>query len=123
MTPLCAPGMARRLATPGDLGREILLRSYRPDEWKLWFDAAGVATPPMRGPVFDASPTMASAAASGVGVALLPVRLFEQDLASGRLAQPFSLCVATGRYWLTRLKSRPETPAMGAFRTWLQQAD
>ena len=123
MTPLCSPGLARRLATPGDLGREVLLRSYRPDEWKLWFDAAGVATPPIRGPIFDASPTLASAAASGVGVALLPVRLFEQDLASGRLAQPFDLCVDTGRYWLTRLKSRPETAAKAADREWHQQAD
>jgi LysR family transcriptional regulator, regulator of gene expression of beta-lactamase len=123
MTPLCAAGLARRLTTPSDLGREVLLRSYRPDEWKLWFDAAGAATPPIRGPVFDASPTMAAAAASGAGVALLPVRLFEQDLTSGRLVQPFSLCVTTGRYWLTRLKSRPETAAMAAVRDWLQQAD
>jgi LysR family transcriptional regulator of beta-lactamase len=123
MTPLCAAGLARRLTRPGDLGREVLLRSYRPDEWKLWFDAAGVATPPIRGPIFDASLTLASAAASGVGVALLPGRLFEQDLASGRLVQPFNLCVDAGRYWLTRLKSRPETAAMVAIKKWLQQAD
>jgi LysR family transcriptional regulator of beta-lactamase len=123
MTPLCAAGLAQRLKTPGDLGREVLLRSYRPDEWKLWFDAAGVATPPIRGPIFDASPTLASAAASGVGVALLPMRLFEQDLANRRLVQPFSLCVDAGRYWLTRLKSRPETAAMAAVRDWLQLAD
>ncbi len=122
MTPLCAAGLARRLTKPGDLGREVLLRSYRPDEWKLWFDAAGVPTPPIRGPIFDASPTIASAAASGAGVALLPGRLFEQDLASGRLVQPFDLCVDAGRYWLTRLKSRPETPAMTTFRSWLESA-
>ncbi len=120
MTPLCAAGLALRLTTPSDLGREVLLRSYRPDEWKLWFDAAGVATPPIRGPIFDASPTIASAAASGVGVALLPGRLFEQDLASGRLVQPFRLCVDAGRYWLTRLKSRPETAALVAVKEWLQ---
>ena len=123
MTPLCAAGAARRLVTPGDLAREVLLRSYRPDEWRLWFEAAGVATPPLRGPIFDASPTLASAAAGGAGVALLPARLFAQDLASGRLVQPFSLSVDTGRYWLTRLKSRPETTAMAAVRTWLVQAD
>ena len=123
LTPLCAAGLARRLTAPADLAREMLLRSYRPDEWKLWFDAAGVATPPIRGPIFDASPTIASAAASGVGVALLPARLFEQDLASGRLAQPFSLCVDAGRYWLTRLKSRAETAAMAAVKQWLAQAD
>jgi LysR family transcriptional regulator of beta-lactamase len=122
MTPLCAASVARRLSTPADLGREVLLRSYRPDEWKLWFDAAGIATPPIRGPIFDASPTIASAAAGGGGVALLPGRLFEQDLASGRLVQPFDLCVDAGRYWLTRLKSRLETPAMTTFRTWLESA-
>src|ERR1700722_14553929 len=121
MTPLCAASLARRLNAPGDLGLEVLLRSYRPDEWKLWFDAAGVATPSIRGPIFDASPTLASAAASGVGVALLPGRLFEQDLASGRLVQPFNLCVDAGRYWLTRLKSRSETAAMVAVKVWLQQ--
>jgi len=122
LTPLCSAGLARRLTTPSDLGREVLLRSYRPDEWKLWFAAAGVATAPMRGPIFDSSLTMASAAAGGVGVALLPARLFEQDLASGRLAQPFDLCVNAGRYWLTRLISRPETAAMAAVKEWLQQA-
>jgi LysR family transcriptional regulator of beta-lactamase len=122
MTPLCAAGLARRLGTPGDLGREVLLQSYRPDEWKLWFDAAGVPTPPIRGPIFEASPTMA-AAAGGAGVALLPGRMFEQDLASGRLMQPFALCIDADRYWLTRLKSRPETPAMTTFRSWLQSSD
>jgi len=121
MTPLCAAGIARRLSTPGDLAREVLLRSYRPDEWKLWFDVAGVTTPPIRGPIFDASPTIAAAAAGGAGVALLPARLFEQDLVSGRLVQPFQLCVHTGRYWLTRLKSRPETAGMAAFRSWLEK--
>jgi LysR family transcriptional regulator of beta-lactamase len=44
MTPLCAVSVARRLQVPGDLTREVLLRSYRRDEWKLWFDAAGVPT-------------------------------------------------------------------------------
>jgi LysR family transcriptional regulator of beta-lactamase len=100
----------------------VLLRSYRPDEWKLWFDAAGVVAPRMRGPIFDASPTLAAAAASGAGVALLPVSLFDQDLASGRLVQPFSVCVDAGRYWLTKLKSRPETAAMAAFKEWLRRA-
>jgi len=123
LTPLCAAGVARRLGTPGDLGREVLLRSYRSDEWKRWFDAAGVTAPPIRGPIFDASLTLASAAASGAGVALLPARLFEQDLANGRLVQPFDLCVDAGRYWLTRLKSRAETTAMAAVREWLQRGD
>ena len=57
------------------------------------------------------------------GVALLPGRLFEPDLASGRLVQPFGRCVDAGRHWLTRLKSRPETPAMTAVKYWLRWTD
>jgi LysR family transcriptional regulator of beta-lactamase len=38
------------------------------------------------------------------------------------LVQPFNLCVDAGRYWLTRLKSRPETAAMAAVKEWLQRA-
>jgi LysR family transcriptional regulator of beta-lactamase len=72
--------------------------------------------------MFDSSPTLASAAATGAGVALLPVRLFEQDLASGRLMQPFDVHIDAGRYWLTRLKSRAETGAMAAVRHWLLEA-
>ena len=64
LTPLCSPNVARRLSNPGDLGRETLLRSYRADEWKRWFETAGLVPPPLRGPIFDASPTLASAAAA-----------------------------------------------------------
>ena len=65
---------------------------------------------------------MAEAAALGTGVALLPVRMFERDLALGRLVQPFATEVAIGDYWLTSLKSKAETDAMRAFRRWLLAA-
>jgi LysR family transcriptional regulator of beta-lactamase len=63
---------------------------------------------------------MAEAAAQGAGVALLPVALFGEALRSERLVQPFDIGVTLGRYWLTRLKSRPETEAMRVFADWLQ---
>jgi len=119
VTPLCAPATARRLEGPSDLTREVLLRSYRPDEWRRWFDLAGATCPSLRGPVFDSSLTIAAAAAGGAGVALLPPRLFEQDLRSGRLAQPFETAVDVGRYWLTWLRSRAETTAMRSLREWI----
>lgn len=55
MSPLCTPDIAAPLNTPADLVSERLLRSYRADEWALWFDAAGVAVPVLRGPMFDSS--------------------------------------------------------------------
>jgi LysR family transcriptional regulator, regulator of gene expression of beta-lactamase len=51
---------------------------------------------------------------------LLPPALFGEALRSERLVQPFDVGVTLGGYWLTRLKSRPETDAMRTFAHWLQ---
>lgn len=120
LSPVCTPELARELRAPGDLARHTLLRSYRNDEWSRWFAAAGiVAAPLLRGPVFDSSLALAAAAGQGAGIALLPVRLFERELRQRRLVQPFAIEVDTGRYWLTRLQSRPASAAMQAFRAWV----
>ncbi len=122
LSAVCAPAVAARLRRPADLAGETLLRSYRAEEWPLWFAMAGASCPTIRGPVFDSSVTMAEAAAQGAGVALLPVALFRRELAAGRLAQPFRIEVAAGSYWLTWLKSRPPTAGMRAFHDWLLRA-
>ncbi len=119
LAPLCAPALAWRLRQPADLTRETLLRSYRADEWTHWFAAANLPCPAVRGFIFDSSLTMAEAAVQGAGIALLPTRMFEHDLRQERLMRPFTVEVVLGAYWLTRLKSRQETPPMHAFRSWL----
>jgi LysR family transcriptional regulator, regulator of gene expression of beta-lactamase len=118
-TPLCSPAVAARLGEPADLCRETLLRSYRSDDWPDWFEAAGVATPPVRGPVFDSSWVMIEAAMQGAGVALAPAAMFERELTEGSLMRLFEAEVDVGRYWLTWLKSRQPTRAMLAFRDWI----
>ncbi len=45
--------------------------------------------------------------------------MFERQLAGGLVRQPFATTVSRGSYWLTRLQSRAETPAMQQFRNWL----
>ncbi|MDR6739823.1 LysR family transcriptional regulator [Herbaspirillum huttiense F1] len=120
LAPMCAPEIAARLRTPSDLAAETLLRSYRSDEWHRWFAAAAAPCPPLRGFVFDSSLALAEAAAQEAGVALLPVMMFERELRQGRLVCPFEQRIVLGAYWLTRLKSRPQTAAMAAFRTWLK---
>lgn len=119
LAPLCASEVAARLHQPADLAGQVLLRSYRTQEWPAWFAATGVPCPMLRGAVFDSSLTLAEAAAQGAGVALLPARMFERELRQGRLVQPFAHTVALGEYWLCRLKSRPVTVPLQAFRTWL----
>ncbi len=119
LTPLCAPALAERLREPQGLAAEVLLRSYRADEWDLWFAAAGATCPAVRGPMYDTSLALAAVAVQGAGVALLPVAMFERELIEGRLVRPFAAEVETGAYWLTRLKTRRPSPAMAAFRDWL----
>ncbi|SEH18906.1 LysR family transcriptional regulator, regulator of gene expression of beta-lactamase [Sphingopyxis sp. YR583] len=121
LAPLCAPAVAARLNGPADLVHERLLRSYRADEWALWFAAAGVPVPVLRGPVFDSSALMATAAAAGQGIALAPPAMFTRELAAELLVQPFDATIDAGRYWLTRLMSRPESDAMQRFQLWLAE--
>ncbi len=114
LTVLCSAETAARLTEPADLMHETLLRSYRADEWPLWFEAAGTEAPPLTGPVFDSAALMVEAALAGRGVALAPAILF-----GDRAARPFATEIDLGGYWLTRLKSKRPTAAMTAFETWL----
>ncbi len=116
---LCAPDIARRLAKPSDLANEVLLRSYRADDWTDWFAAAGLDAWTMNGPVFDSSRLMVEAAVQGAGVALAPPRMFVRELQAGLLVQPFDIEVKTGGYWLTWLKSRKLSHGMRLFRDWI----
>lgn len=121
LSPLCTPKLAETLKSPADLADATLLRSYRSDEWATWFAAAGV-TPVAQvnaGIVFDTSLGMMEAALQGLGVALAPPSMFSRHLASGTIVQPFPVTISLGSYWLTRLQSKPPTPAMQAFSDWM----
>ncbi len=121
--PLCSPALAERLETPADLSGQVLLRSYRPQDWPEWAKAAGVEDQiDARGPLFDSSWVMVQAAIQREGVALAPPVMFERELVEGRLVQPFAIEVDVGAYYLTRLMTKPQTPSMKAFRDWLQAA-
>ncbi|MES0807982.1 LysR family transcriptional regulator [Roseibium sp. SCPC15] len=121
LSPVCSPARAEKLNTPADLVEQPLLRSYRMDEWAMWFQAVSLPPPRARGWMFDSSLTMVEAVAQDAGVALVPTCMFQRDLASGRLVRPFALEVLTGSYWLTWLKSRQETSAMQKFRLWMEE--
>jgi LysR family transcriptional regulator, regulator of gene expression of beta-lactamase len=119
LTPLCAPSIAAGLSEPADLARITLLRSFRGQDWLTWLKAAGVDHIALTGPIFDSSFLMAEAAARGYGIAILPAALFAQDIASGRLVQPFALAILTDAYWLVTPKGREPSSALAAFVTWI----
>jgi len=121
LTVMCVPQLAEQLHAPADLLKHTLLRSYRADEWSLWFQAAGLPADTLvpRSIVFDSSLAMMEAAQQGIGVALAPAMMFARQLESDVIRQPFDVGITTGSYWLTRLQSRAETSAMQAFKGWL----
>ena len=121
LTVMCVPQLAEQLHAPADLLKHTLLRSYRAEEWSLWFQAAGLPADTLvpRSIVFDSSLAMMEAAQQGIGVALAPAMMFARQLESDVIRQPFDVGITTGSYWLTRLQSRAETSAMQAFKGWL----
>lgn len=121
LSALCIPTIAAQFKSPHDVAQQTLLRSYRADEWPDWFSEAGVASPRIKGIVFDSSVPMVEAALQGSGVALAPPLMFQRHLSAGDLVQPFPVYVSKGCYWLTRLKSRPVSNAMATFAAWLKE--
>lgn len=92
VTPLCAPSMAARLASPEDLlGLVRIVSDRKMVRWPDWFAANGLPAPPgSSGMRFDRSFLAIAAAADGLGVALESTRLAERELASGRLVAPLA---------------------------------
>src|SRR4029077_16660941 len=106
LTPLCGRAYKDRLRAPEDLRDVPLLDASPPEpasvgEWGTWFKAAGIAHVPItRAAVFDSTKIAAQAAIDGMGVAIGSPYLFAEDIAAGRLFQPFALSVRNGKaYW------------------------
>lgn len=123
LTPLCAPSVAAHLRSPACLHKQLLLRSYRSDEWTRWFEECGHTPPTIDGPVFDSSIAMANLAEAGQGVAMLAPKMFRAQLSLGSLVQPFEEEITTGRYWFTWSPAKDENPALRLFGDWLQTTD
>jgi LysR family transcriptional regulator, glycine cleavage system transcriptional activator len=91
VTPLCAPELARDIATPMDLYRCVLIESDNKQiRWPVWFAHNALAAPRPHGTRFDRSFLAIAAAVDGLGVALESTRLAERELASGRLVRPLA---------------------------------
>lgn len=122
ITPVCTPGIAARLKTPGSLLKEVLLHHTNfPDNWQLWMAAANVSVAKLRlGSGFDLGNNLIVAAAAGMGVAVLQPCLVERELASGELVQPFALSVSTGRgYHLCTRRAADGKSAVEVFTQWI----
>jgi LysR family glycine cleavage system transcriptional activator len=113
---------SRGLSTPADLaGLPLLHQSTRPSAWADWFASVGVTTDAAwRGPRFDQFSMVAEAAACGMGAALVPRFLIEEELASGRLTQLFPEPLATrSAYYVVHPASKGRSALLRAFEEWI----
>lgn len=122
--PVCAPSLLPSGApdNPKDLLKLPLLHiQTRPRAWQDWFTQMGVAHPgPLPGTVHDQFTTINQAALHGLGVALLPNYLIEQDLATGNLVAACANAMeTTGAYYLVWPKIKSDDNNLRHFRHWL----
>lgn len=113
---------SRGLSTPADLAALPLLhQSTRPSAWADWFASVGVTTEAAwRGPRFDQFSMVAEAAACGMGAALVPRFLVEDEFASRHLALLFPEPLATrSAYWVVHPASKGRSPLLRAFEDWI----
>lgn len=124
---VCSPELARRneVRQPADLAGQTLLQiSSRPHGWESWLQAAGLPTVDGgRGPRFEHHLMVIQAAQAGLGFAVLPTFLVEEELRQGSLVSPFPglRCKAAKAYWLAYPERSKDLPALTAFRDWLVQ--
>lgn len=116
------------LREPADLARHVLLHDDAMDlvahgnAWQKWLEAAGVAdrVDGSRGPRFSTNMLSLEAASQKLGVSLALRPLVDDDIASGRLIEPFGIEVNPGSaYFLVCPEVIADRPAVAAFRAWL----
>lgn len=126
VVPACSSDLLRihQFKHAGDLLKAPLLHLVsRPDAWEHWFRAKGVDADEVHGMLVDQFAMAAQAAISGLGVALLPKFLIENELARGDLVEAVSDPMdSTGKYYLAWPAGRGSYPPLRAFKTWLQAA-
>lgn len=127
MVVVCAPALAPALAVPADLAgvpRLAVDVAERAGDWGLWLAAAGLpATPAPATRHFESSAQALAAAVAGRGVALAARHFVADDIAAGRLVQPFALAVpAPDGHWLVRRPDSDRGEALRLFLTWVKAA-
>ncbi|MCM2292650.1 LysR family transcriptional regulator [Allorhizobium sp. BGMRC 0089] len=123
VVPACSPGLRDLYAfrQAEDLRKAPLLHlATRPDAWERWLTGHGADAESVRGMLFDQFATAAQAAMAGLGVALLPEFLIEEELASGRLVKALDRPMKSAEsYFLVWPRDRATYPPLQAFRDWL----
>lgn len=124
-SPMLSPALAETIGgvkTPADLLKLRLIDAGDP-WWQQWFHQAGISDPPLQnrtGSRLGAQTFEAAAAIAGQGVAILTPEFYTDEVALGRLMQPFDITSYDGaHYWLVYPENRKNTQKIKVFREWI----
>lgn len=123
VVPVAGPALAATLSGEGAgalAAQPLLHMDARPKLWAEWFAAAGLDTADaFRGHRFDQFSMIIEAAAAGLGIALVPRYLIEQELRDGRLQIVAGPPMATDlAYYVVLPEGKIANPLCRAFQDW-----
>ena len=123
---VCSPNLIapRTKLTAVDWRRYTLLQqSTRPYAWREWFASRGMQiSKDMSGPRFELFSMLAEAAVHGMGIALIPRLLIEDELRRGVLIQAARHEQLNDRsYYLIFPENKSDNAALIVFRGWVEQ--
>lgn len=125
--PVCSPSLLdgpHPLKEPRDLAGHVIIRTVSPlilrDDWPFWLRRAGVSDLNMaRDLTCDLLFPSFQLAMEGFGVALGRSAVVRDDIAAGRLAEPFSIRLQTSfGYHLVYPAMRAEYSKLSRFLSW-----
>jgi LysR family glycine cleavage system transcriptional activator len=127
-TPMLSPALAATIGgvtEPADILKLRIIDAGDP-WWPTWFAAAGMPDIDLKArPIsrYGAQAFEAAAAVAGQGVAILKPEFYTDELALGRLIQPFDLLASDGSdYWFVYPQARRNTRKIRAFREFMRKS-
>lgn len=123
LVPVCAPGLFESPPTEAIhlLSKPLLHHTTAPHLWPSWFLDVGIKDARTNnGAHYEQYFFLSQAAAAGIGLALIPRCLIEDELSEGKLIIPFSRPFkAREGYYLCYPEHKSNLPALQVFRQWL----
>lgn len=121
VVPVRAPGLCPTGSDVNDIsGYPLLQNSARPLQWQEWFSRAGLDDQhSLTGARFDNFSSIIAAVLAGLGVALVPTFLIEDEIASGQLVILADMPLKSSRaYYVVEPEEGLRTPLVASFKEW-----
>ncbi len=128
MSPVCAPKLAEKLQSVGDLTAHTILQDNletadMASNWDFWARECGISLPRFdRTRSYGQANLVVQAAAQGLGVAMGRGPLVADAVAEGTLVYPFPhIAQSQFSYWFVCAHDALASKPVQAFRTWLHE--